>query len=188
MLLLYQFLLKNKDEILAITEEKTLELAGTLASSDQLKQGLPIFFQQFLDILLLERPAITEPAADKDGAARAARYSDEPAMARAAGKPEEEKVAAAAGLHGLEMLRLGYTLSHVVHAYGAMCQAITELATKKSMSISTSSFHDLNQCLDIAIAGAVTTYQNLRNIQERNRGSSLSRMDGRGERNGQLEV
>ena len=42
MLLLYQFLLKNKDEILAITEEKTLELAGTLASSDQLKQGLPI--------------------------------------------------------------------------------------------------------------------------------------------------
>ena len=121
MLLLYQFLLKNKDEILAITEEKTLELAGMLASSDQLKQGLPIFFQQFLDILFLERPAITEPAADQDGAARAARYSDEPAMARAAGKPEEGKVAAAAGLHGLEMLRLGYTRSHVVHAYGAMC-------------------------------------------------------------------
>ena len=166
---LHEFLVENKDEILAITEDKTLELAGTLASSDQLKQGPPIFFQQLLDILLLKRPAVTKPAANEAGVAKAAKDSDEPAMARAAGKPEEEKVANSAGLHGLEMLRLGYTLSHVVHAYGAMCQAITELATKKEVPISTTSFHDLNQCLDIAIAGSVTTYQNLRNTQEKSR-------------------
>ena len=166
---LHEFLLNNKVEILGLTEEKTLELAGARASSDQLKQGLPIFFQQLLGILLLERPAISKPAVNKRAAVMAANESDEQAMAMAAGKPEEAQVAESAALHGIEMLRLGYTLSHVVHAYGAMCQAITEIAEKKKFHIDVSGFHDLNQCLDVAIAGAVTEYQKLRDTQEKDR-------------------
>jgi len=166
---LHEFLLKNKTDILDLTEEKTLELAGTRASSDQLKQGLPIFFQQLLGILLLERPAVTKPAASKKGATKGANEADESAMAMAAGKPEEAEVAESAALHGTEMLRLGYTLSHVVHAYGAMCQSITELAEKKDFHIDVGGFHDLNQCLDVAIAGAVTEYQKLRDTQEKDR-------------------
>ena len=167
--LLHDFLLKNKAEILDLTEEKTLELAGARASSDQLKQGLPIFFQQLLGILLLERPATTQHAPSKRGATKGANEADEPAMAMAAGKPEEAEVAESAALHGIEMLRLGYTLSHVVHAYGAMCQSITEVAEKKNFHIDVSGFHDLNQCLDVAIAGAVTEYQKLRDTQETDR-------------------
>ena len=64
---------------------------------------------------------------------------------------------------------MGYTLSHVVHAYGAMCQTITEISTTKKFPISTSEFHDLNQCLDVAIAGAVTEYQSLRDTHESDR-------------------
>ena len=151
------------------TEEKTLELAGSRPSSDQLKQGLPIFFNQLLGILLLRRSAVTKPAADKKGAEKGAKDSNEPAMAMAAGAPEEAELAESAGRHGTELLRLGYTLSHVVHAYGAMCQTITELASKKKFPISADEFHDLNQCLDVAIAGAVTEYQSLRNSQEKSR-------------------
>ncbi len=169
MLKLREFLVKNKEEILALTEAKTLELAGARASSDQLKQGLPIFFEQLLGILILERRAVTKPAGSKSGAIAGANKADEPAMARAAGRPEEAEVAEAAALHGREMLRLGYTLSHVVHAYGAMCQTITELAETKEFSINSVGFHDLNQCLDVAIAGAVTEYQKLRETQEKDR-------------------
>jgi hypothetical protein len=166
---LREFLLKNEKEVLALTEKKTLELAGPRASSKQLKQGLPLFFQQLLGILNLNRPAITVPAENQSGAAKGAAAADEPAIAAATGKPEEVAVAQAAALHGSEMLRLGYTLSHVVHSYGAMCQSITELAEKKNFSIDAGGFHDLNQCLDVAIAGAVTEYQKLRDTLEKDR-------------------
>ena len=99
----------------------------------------------------------------------AANDSNEVAMARASGRPNEAVLAASARLHGKELLRLGYTLSHVVHAYGSMCQAITELATKKKSVITPGEFNDLNGCLDIAIAGAVTEFQALSNTQESTR-------------------
>lgn len=60
--------------------------------SDQLKRGLPFFYEQLIKVLnekLQERP------------------------------PEEMLLTAAT--HGKEFLCLGYSLSHVVHAYGAMC-------------------------------------------------------------------
>jgi len=85
------------------------------------------------------------------------------------GKSEEAILARSAGLHGTEMLRLGYTLSQVVLAYGAMCQTITGMAAAQKVDIPASDFHDLNQCLDVAIAGAVTEYEHLRVTQERGR-------------------
>jgi signal transduction histidine kinase len=163
------FLAANQAEILAATESKTLNLAGVRASSVELKKGLPIFFQQMLKILILRRPRKPLSHNDQTGATEGAANSDEVAMPLAVGQPEEAELAKSAGLHGAELLRLGYTLSHVVHAYGAMCQSITELAIKKHFQMSTKEFRDLNQCLDIAIAGAVTQFQSLKNTQESNR-------------------
>jgi signal transduction histidine kinase len=40
-----------------------------------------------------------------------------------------------------------------------MCQAVTELAQEKKFNISAQEFNDLNLCLDIAIASAVTEFQ-----------------------------
>jgi signal transduction histidine kinase len=164
--MLYEFLQKNKHEILALTESKTLQLAGVRVSTDQLKQGLPIFYQQLIKILALTKVSAPMSAVNQKNRQIAADESDEVKMASAEGRPDEAELARSAGLHGTELLRLGYTLSHVVHAYGAMCQAITELATKKNIEITSSEFHDLNRCLDIAIAGAVTEFQNVRNSQE----------------------
>lgn len=167
--MLYEFLLKEQKGILALTEEKSLELSGMRQSSVLLKEGLPIFYEQLMNVLRFNNESIKNSEIDKPGMARAAQDSDEQALAKAGGRPEEVAVAKSAGLHGAELLRLGYTLSHVVHAYGAMCQSITELATNKDIAITANEFHALNRCLDVAIAGAVTEFQSVRNTQDINR-------------------
>ena len=164
--MLLDFLLENESEILLVTEQKSSSLAGVRPSSDQLKQGLPIFFKQLISTLR-ESQTTSEPIkADQAGMARAASESNETAMTTASDHPNDLALATSAGFHGEEMLRLGYTLSHVVHAYGALCQAITDLATKKNLQASYSNFRDLNRCLDVAIASAVTHYESVRDIRK----------------------
>lgn len=60
--------------------------------------------------------------------------------------------------HGHDLLLQGYTVSQVVHDYGDVCQAITDLAVERQSAISSDDFRTLNRCLDDAIAGAVTEY------------------------------
>lgn len=167
--MLHEFLKENQYEILKMTETKTLELAGIRSSSDLLKQGLPIFYKQLIEVLIMEKGKPDESHKAKDKRAIAATNSNEQDMANAEGRPDEADVAKEAGFHGHELMRLGYTLSHVVHAYGSMCQSITELATIKKARISADEFHDLNRCLDIAIAGAVTGFQHHQDAKDTNR-------------------
>ena len=65
--------------------------------------------------------------------------------------------------HGHDLLRRGFSVSQVVHDYGDVCQAVTELAVELNAPISTEDFRTLNRCLDDAIAGAVTEYGRERN-------------------------
>jgi hypothetical protein len=60
--------------------------------------------------------------------------------------------------HGRDLLMQGYTVSQVVHDYGDVCQAVTELAIERHAAISPEDFRTLNRCLDDAIASAVTAY------------------------------
>ncbi len=165
--MLHEFLLKNQEKILALTEEKTQELAGDHPSSDQLKSGLPIFYAQVIEIIRNAGKPSDPPAKDIEAIAKAADQGDEPAMAEAAEQPLEAELARTAGDHGTELVRLGYTLSHVVHAYGAMCQAITEVASRNNYPVTATEFHALNRCLDVAIAGAVTVYQAVQDAKEK---------------------
>ena len=55
------------------------------------------------------------------------------------------------------MLRLGFTVDQVVHDYGDVCQAVTELAVEQNI-IAAGEFRTLNRCLDNAIADAVTSF------------------------------
>jgi signal transduction histidine kinase len=132
--MLYEFLRSNQDAILSLSAEKTRELAGLRGASEKLKLGLPLFYEQLITVL-----------EDKLRA-----------------KPTEEMLSSAAS-HGREFLAQGYSLSHVVHAYGAMCQAVTELATRMDAHITSEEFNILNGCLDVAIASAVSEYQYLSN-------------------------
>ena len=60
--------------------------------------------------------------------------------------------------HGHDLLLQQYSVSQVVHDYGDVCQAVTELAVERNATISADDFRTLNRCLDDAIAGAVTEY------------------------------
>jgi hypothetical protein len=60
--------------------------------------------------------------------------------------------------HGHDLLRQGFTVSQVVHDYGDVCQAITELAVELNAPIRADDFRRLNRCLDDAIADAVSEY------------------------------
>jgi signal transduction histidine kinase len=74
------------------------------------------------------------------------------------GETTSPDISSSAIMHGHELLLQGFTVSQVVHDYGDVCQAITELAVELNAPISTEDFRTLNRCLDDAIAGAVTEY------------------------------
>jgi signal transduction histidine kinase len=155
---LLEFLRTNETEILASIEEKSSALSGVRPTPEPASRGLSIFFNQLLHVLEHAPAESAHPAVDKAGLVKAANEGDEPAIAVATGRPYDVEVAKSAGAYGRELQHLGYTLSHIVHAYGATCQSITELAIAKKVAITTEEFRELNRCLDTAIAGAVTTY------------------------------
>jgi signal transduction histidine kinase len=78
------------------------------------------------------------------------------------GQTTSPEISRSAVQHGHDLLLQGFTVSQVVHDYGDICQAITELAVELNAPISTEDFGTLNRCLDDAIAGAVTEYGRVR--------------------------
>jgi signal transduction histidine kinase len=103
---------------------------------DELQNGIPLFLNQLSETLRLEGSRIPFP---------------------------DNSIGSTAAKHGRELLAKGYTVSQVVHDYGDVCQAITELAIERGAAISAEEFHTLNRCLDTAIAEAVTEYARLKN-------------------------
>jgi signal transduction histidine kinase len=79
------------------------------------------------------------------------------------GLASSPEIGTSAVQHGHDLLLQGFTVSQVVHDYGDVCQAVTELAVKMNAPISTEDFRALNRCLDDAIACAVTEYGRERN-------------------------
>lgn len=74
-----------------------------------------------------------------------------------------------ATVHGSVLLALGYSVDQVVHDYGDLCQANTDLAVERDAPFSVDEFRTLNRCLDNAIADAVTefSYQRDTLVEER---------------------
>ena len=79
------------------------------------------------------------------------------------GRITSPEISRSAIKHGHDLLLQGFTVSQVVHDYGDVCQAITELAVELNAAITADDFRTLNRCLDDAIAGAVTEYGRGRN-------------------------
>jgi hypothetical protein len=53
-------------------------------------------------------------------------------------------------------------VDQVVHDYGDLCQAITDLAVERDAPFAIDEFRTLNRCLDNAIADAVTEFSSVR--------------------------
>ncbi len=68
------------------------------------------------------------------------------------------EVSDTAARHGQNLLLRGFTVDQVVHDYGDLCQAITDLAVEKQFQVDIDEFRTLNRCLDNGIAEAVTEF------------------------------
>jgi signal transduction histidine kinase len=129
--MLYEFIATYHDVILTRAREKVSHRPWPPASANELEHGLPRFLIQLSETL---RSETTETPMSLD------------------------VMNASATLHGGELLALGFNVSQVVHDYGDICQAVTELAVELHAPITTEEFHTLNRCLDTAIAQAVTEH------------------------------
>jgi signal transduction histidine kinase len=85
--------------------------------------------------------------------------------------PSGSAMAESATQHGRDLLKRGFTIAQVVHDYGGVCQAVTELAGEAKESITVDEFQAFNRCLDEAIAEAVTEYTRTREQSTADEGS-----------------
>ena len=129
--MLYEFITTYRDPIIARAREKLTDRPWPLASTSELEHGIPLFLTQLVNTLRSE----TTPTPLSQGV-----------------------IGASAVQHGAELRALGFNISQVVHDYGDVCQAITEVAVGQHLPITTEEFHTLNRCLDTAIAEAVTEH------------------------------
>jgi signal transduction histidine kinase len=90
--------------------------------------------------------------------------------------PTSVAIEQSATLHGRALLKRGFTVAQVVHDYGGICQAVTELAEELKAPITSTEFHAFNRYLDDAIAQAVTEY-----AQQRERSMDTERRARSGE-------
>jgi len=138
--MLHEFLTAHRSELIAHCREKVARRYGPERVPQVVDHGVPLFLQQLVDTLKSEQ-ATTARSESQRGPSRVS-----------------SKSGRAATMHGTELLRLGYTVDQVVHHYGDFCQAVTELAVKKTAPVTPDEFRTLNRCLDEAIADAVTAF------------------------------
>jgi signal transduction histidine kinase len=148
--MMHDFLANNREELAKRCRVKVGERPGRDATDAQLLNGIPMFLEQLIRTLKSE---ITQPAHDTDAIA-----------GPADGSPSLSEVSVTAGQHGKDLLALGLSVDQVVHDYGDLCQAITDLAMERDKPFAIEEFRTLNRCLDNAISDAVTEFSYQRDV------------------------
>ncbi|HXF78170.1 MAG TPA: HAMP domain-containing sensor histidine kinase [Usitatibacter sp.] len=153
--MLHEFLLVNRNDLIARCMAKVLlrPAHARIGASPRprLIHGIPEFIDQLIATLKVEQTAMPLQGHRTSGPAGGAHtvYSD---------------LSEAATLHGRELWLNSFSVDQVVHDYGDLCQAITELAYERKAGLSIEEFRILNRCLDNAIADAVTEFSYERDV------------------------
>ena len=142
---MHTFLLNNRDDLIERCKAKVAKRPRRAATPQQLSNGIPLFLYQ------LTRTLEAEDADEDAESLRISGASGGDALAMS-------EIGVAATAHGKDLLALGYSVDQVVHDYGDLCQAITELAFERDAPFAVGEFRTLNRCLDNAIADAVTEF------------------------------
>ena len=127
--MLHEFVSVYRDAIIARTRERLAVRPWPSASAAELEYGVPLFLSQLTATLVGEMGA--SPSA----------------------------IGASTAHHVGDLSKFGFSLAQVVHDYGDIRQALTELALEHRAPITTEEFHTLNRCLDTAVAEAVTEHR-----------------------------
>lgn len=150
--MLHEFLSTNREELIARCRSKVEKRASPEATTNELDHGVPLFLDQLIKTLMVEQSARPMDSRKVSGSA-------------GGGKPSHYELGDMAALHGGELMRRGFTVEQVVHDYGDLCQAITDLAFELSEPVEVDEFRTLNRCLDNAIAMAVTEFSYQRDFK-----------------------
>jgi len=143
--MLHEFLTSNRTKLITRCRNKVAKRFASSETPAPLDHGVPLFLQQLVETLRLEETPPSPTVAPES-------------------TPSSTEIGRVAGLHGAELLRLGYSVDQVVHDYGDVCQAVTELAGEQDIPIAAVEFRILNRCLDNAIADAVTSFGHARQV------------------------
>lgn len=115
---------------------------GSRPTSADLDLGLPTLYEELVEVLRI--------SLENDSPERRNQFV------------QDTITAGASRQHAKEAYRLGYTVSQLIHSYGCICQGITEFAHETDSRITAAEFSQLNLCLDVAIAQAVSVFETLR--------------------------
>src|ERR1700722_2592759 len=108
-----QFLTDNRQELIGRARSKVASRSSPPELSGHLENGVPIFLSQ-LSAALVELGA--------GGTTESARASHD----------AHPGIGESAAQRGRELLEAGFTIEQVVHEYGDVCQAVTELAEERN--------------------------------------------------------
>lgn len=145
--MLHEFLSSNRADLIDRCRAKVALRLAPRPTPREMEHGIPFFLEQLIETLKAEQYCAVLPTS------------------KSAGFPLRlvpSEIATTAAKHGHELLRHGFSVDQVVHDYGDLCQAVTELAFEKNATVGADEFHTLNRCLDNAIADAVTAFEDQR--------------------------
>lgn len=142
---LHEFLTTNRTDLIARCRAKVEARPAPSAPVDEFDHGISLFLDQLIKTLEVEQTSEPWDSRKISGPA-------------GGGNLAPSEVSHTAARHGQELLRHGFTIDQVVHDYGDLCQAITDLAVEKQFQIDIDEFRTLNRCLDNGIAEAVTEF------------------------------
>src|SRR5688500_14545346 len=143
--MMHEFLTANRAELIARCRAKVALRAPPGVPEEELAHGVSIFLDQLIKTLIVEQTASPLQSRRVSGPS-------------GGGKPVLSEIGESATLHGKELQAHGFTMEEVVHDYGDLCQAISDLAVETNAPIGVDEFRTLNRCLDNAIANAVTEF------------------------------
>ena len=140
--MLHDFIKTNRTVLIDRCQAMVASRSEPKLTDYRLAHGIPIFLDQLIETLTIEEAF--EPTGKRIGTDMPRSFTTE--------------IGSMAALHGRDLLERGFTLEQVVRDYGDVCQAVTNLAYETGTTIAVGEFRTFNQCLDNAIAGAVTEY------------------------------
>lgn len=136
--MLSEFLAQYRETIIANSRAKVASRAAPRATPVEMKTGVPLFLDQLIATLRIQETT--------------------------GGTPSDAQIGLSAAKHGKALQEIGFTAAQVIHDYGDVCQAITELCVKLDAPITADEFRTLNRCIDEAMAEAITEYGRQREL------------------------
>jgi len=154
--MLHEFLTTHRADLIERCRIKVVNRFAPHPADAVLTHGIPAFLDQLIKTLQVEQTSDPMHSRRVSGPA--------------GGGPVGSEIGITAALHGRELSNHGFTVDQVVHDYGDLCQAITDLAFERRTPIEIDEFRTLNRCLDNGIADAVTEYgfQRQSEVESRN--------------------